>query len=118
MTKVVMLTRMVAWPALVVIITLLVVPGSVRPHVLGSDRAEHFIAYLTVGSLFANGYARPLQLLSSGVMLTICACAWEFVQLMNPGRLASPRDFIVSTIGAWIGFLAVVAFRQVRGRIK
>jgi len=51
-------------------------------------------------------------------MLTICACAWEFVQLMNPGRLASPRDFIVSTIGAWIGFLAVVAFRQVRGRIK
>jgi len=57
-------------------------------------------------------------LLWSGVMLTLFAGGLEFVQLLIPGRLASPRDFIVSTIGAWIGFLAVVAFRQVRGRIK
>jgi len=115
--KVVMLARMAAWPAVVVIVVLSVVPGSVRPHVLGNDRAEHFIAYLVAGSLFAIGYVRPLQLLSSGVMLTLCAGALEFVQLLIPGRLASPRDFIVSTIGAWIGFLTVVAVAHARGRI-
>jgi VanZ family protein len=117
-TKVVMLARMAAWPAVVVIIVLSVVPGNVRPHVLGNDRAEHFIAYLLAGSLFAVGYVRPLQLLSSGVMLTACAGALEFVQLLIPGRLASPRDFIASTIGAWIGFLAAAAIGQARGRIR
>jgi VanZ family protein len=116
-TKFVMLARMAAWPAVVGIIILSVVPGSVRPHVLGNDRAEHFIAYLVAGSLFATAYVRPVQLLSSGVMLTMCAGALEFVQLLIPGRLASPRDFIASTIGAWIGFLAVVAIGQARGRI-
>ena len=117
MTKVVVLARMAAWPAVVVIIVLSVVPGSLRPHVLGNDRAEHFIAYLIAGSLFAVGYVRPLQLISSGVMLTICAGALEFVQLLIPGRLASPRDFIASTIGVWIGFLAVVTIGQARERI-
>jgi VanZ family protein len=116
--KVVMLARMAAWPAVVAIIVLSVVPGSVRPHVLGNDRAEHFFAYLIAGSLFAIGYVRPTQLLSSGMMLTVCAGALEFVQLLIPGRLASPRDFIASTIGAWIGFLAVVAIGQARGRIR
>src|SRR4051794_7021569 len=112
-----MLARMAAWPAVVVIIILSVVPGSVRPHMLGNDRAEHFFAYLIAGSLFAIGYVRPLRWLSGGVILTICAGALELIQLLIPGRLASPRDFIVSTIGAWIGFLTVVAIGQARGRI-
>lgn len=116
-TKVVMLARMAAWPAVAGIIVLSVVPGSVRPHVLGNDRLEHFVAYLVAGILFAIGYMRPRQLLSSGVMLTICAGALEFVQLLSPGRHASPRDFIASVIGAWIGFLAVAAIGQARGCI-
>jgi VanZ family protein len=117
-TKVVMLARMAAWPAVVAIIVLSVVPGTVRPHVLGNDRVEHFVAYLIAGILFAIGYVRPTQLLSSCVMLTVCAGALEFVQLLIPGRLASPRDFIASTIGAWIGFLAVVVIGQARGHIR
>jgi VanZ family protein len=118
MTKLVMLTRIGAWPAVVAIIVLSVVPGTLRPHVLGNDRAEHFIAYLITGGLFAIGYLRPLQLLTSGVLLTVCAGALEFVQLFIPGRLASPLDFIVSTIGAWIGFMVVVAIRRARNQIK
>jgi hypothetical protein len=116
-TKVAMMARLVAWPAVAAIIVLSVVPGSVRPHVLGNDRVEHFVAYLVVGSLFAIGYVRPLQLLSSGVMLTICAGALELTQLLIPGRLASPRDFIVSVTGAWIGFLVGAAIGRARGRV-
>ena len=59
--KVVMLARMAAWPAVVVIVVLSVVPGSVRPHVLGNDRAEHFIAYLVAGSLFVRIMSVPDQ---------------------------------------------------------
>ncbi len=117
MAKVVMLIRMGAWPAVLAIIVLSVVPGNMRPHILGNDRAEHFIAYLITGSLFAIRHPRPLRLLSSAVLLTICAGSLEFVQLLIPSRLASPLDFIASTIGAWTGFLVVVATRRARGRI-
>ncbi len=116
--KVVMVTRIGAWPALAAIIVLSVVPGTMRPHVLGNDRAEHFFAYLIAGSLFASGYLRPLQLLSIGLLLTLCAGALELVQLSIPGRLASPHDFTASTIGIWIGFLIVFAIRRMRGRVS
>jgi hypothetical protein len=115
--KFAMLARIVAWPAVAAIIVLSVVPGSVRPHILGNDRVEHFVAYLVVGSLFAIGYVRPLQLLWSGVMLTVCAGALELAQLLIPGRLASPRDFIVSATGAWIGFLTGAVIGRARGRV-
>ena len=117
MTKVVMLARAGAWPALLAIIVLSVVPGTMRPHLLGNDRAEHFVAYLIAGSLFATGYLRPSQLLLSGVLLTICAGALEVVQLLIPGRLASPRDFIASAAGIWTGFLVAVAIRRMHGRL-
>lgn len=115
--KFAMLARIVAWPTVAAIIVLSVVPGSVRPHILGNDRVEHFVAYLVVGSLFAIGYVRPLQLLWSGVMLTVCAGALELAQLLIPGRLASPRDFIVSATGAWIGFLIGAVIGRARGRV-
>ncbi len=118
MTKGATLTRFGAWPALAAIIVLSVVPGTMRPHVLGNDRAEHFIAYLIVASLFAIGYLRPLQLLSSGLLLTLCAGALELAQLSIPGRLASPLDFLASTTGIWTGFLIVFAVRRIRGRVS
>ncbi len=114
MSKIMMLTRVSAWPAVLVIIVLSVVPGSMRPHVLGNDRAEHFIAYLITGSLFAIGHLRPLQLMWSGLLLTICAASLELVQLFIPGRLASSLDFAASCGGAWIGFLVILAVRRAR----
>ena len=49
------------------IIVLSVMPGNMRPHVLGNDYYEHFAAYFITGGLLAIGYLRPMQLLSSGV---------------------------------------------------
>lgn len=117
MKKLEMLARIAAWLAVLTTIVLSVVPGSMRPHVLGNDYAEHFVAYFVAGSLFAIAYQRAQQLLSSGVLLAICACSLEFVQLWIPGRTASIRDFEVSTIGAWIGLLAVVVVRLTRKRM-
>jgi VanZ family protein len=88
-----------------------------RPHVLGNDNVEHFAAYFIAGSLFATVYQRPMQLLSSGVLLAICAGSLEFVQLWIPGRTASVGGFEVSTFGAWIGLIAIVVARRARERM-
>ena len=116
MTKLVMLTRMGAGLAVLTIIVLSVVPGYMRPDVLGNDLAEHFAAYFITGSLLAVGYLRPVQLLLSGVLLAICGGSLEFVQLWIPGRTASAADFATSTIGAWIGLLVIVVVRRAHER--
>jgi hypothetical protein len=115
-TKLVMLTRMGAGLAVLTVIALSVVPGNMRPHVLGNDYYEHFAAYFIIGSLLAFGYLRLLQLLSSGVLLAICAASLEFVQLWIPGRTASAGGFATSAFGAWIGLLVIVVVRRARER--
>src|SRR6266404_5527866 len=94
------------------IIVLSVMPGKMRLHILGNDYFEHFVAYFVAGSLLAIGYLRPMQLLSSGILLAICAGSLEFVQLWIPGRTASAGDFATSTIGAWVGLLVIVVVRR------
>lgn len=116
MTKLVMVTRMGARLAVLTVIVLSVVPGNMRPHVLGNDYYEHFAAYFITGGLLAIGYLRPMQLLSSGVLLAICAALLEFVQLWIPGRTASAGGFATSAIGAWIGHLVIVVVRRAHER--
>jgi hypothetical protein len=111
-TKLVMLARRGAWLAVLAVIVLSVLPGKMRPHILGNDYFEHFIAYFTVGSLLAIGYMRPVQLLSSGVLLALCSGLLEFVQLCIPGRTASVGGFATSTIGVWTGLLVIVVVRR------
>lgn len=123
MKKLVLPARLAAWLAVLTIIILSVVPGTVRPHVLGNDSAEHFVAYFTAGGLFAIGHQlavgdqRSQRLRSSGILLATCAGFLEFIQLWIPGRTASISDFGVSTIAAWIGLLAVVLIGLTRKRI-
>ena len=112
MTKLVRFTRMGAGLTVLTIIVLSVMPGKMRLHILGNDYFEHFVAYFVAGSLLAIGYLRPMQLLSSGILLAICAGSLEFVQLWIPGRTASAGDFATSTIGAWIGLLVIVVVRR------
>jgi VanZ family protein len=115
-TKLVMLTRMGAGLAVLTIIVLSVVPGKMRPHVLGNDLCEHFAAYFITGSLLAVGYLRPMQLLSTGILLALCGGSLELAQLWIPGRTASAADFATSTIGAWIGLLVIVVVRRAHER--
>ena len=116
MGKLVTLTRMGSGLAALTIIILSLVPGKMRPHVLGNDLGEHLVAYLFMGGLLGIGYRRPMQLLSRGVLLTICAGLLEIVQLWIPGRTSSAGGFVTSTIGTWIGLLLVVAVRRAHER--
>jgi len=111
-----MFTRMGAGLAVLTIIGLSVMPGKMRPHILGNDHYEHFVAYFVAGSLLAMGYLRPIQLLSSGILLAICAGSLEFIQLWIPGRTSSAGGFASAAIGAWIGLLVMVVIRRAHER--
>jgi VanZ family protein len=110
-TKLVILSRIGAGLSALTIIVLSVVP--MRPHILGNDYCEHFIAYFVTGSLLAIGYPRPMQLLSSGVLLAVGAGSLEFVQLWIPSRTANVGGFIASAVGAGIGLLIMIVVRRV-----
>jgi VanZ family protein len=94
-----------------------VVPGKMRPDILGNKSVEHFAAYFIAGGLFAIGYLRPAQRLSSLVLFVTCAGSLEFAQLWVPGRIASASDFAAGTLGAWIGLLLIIAARRAHERM-
>jgi hypothetical protein len=102
-----------ALPAIVIVS---VIPGSLRPHLLGNDASEHFVAYFVAGALFSLGYVRPMQILSSSILLPLCAGAMEFAQIWIPGRMPSVGDFAISTLGGWTAQLVVVFIRRSRHR--
>jgi hypothetical protein len=116
MTKLVRLTRKGATLTALIIIVLSVMPGLMRPHLLGNDYCEHFIAYFVAGSLVAVGYPRPLQRLSSGVLLAIGAGTLELIQLWIPGRTSSVGGFVSAAAGAWIGVLIIVLVKWAHER--
>ncbi len=117
MKKLVMLTRMAAWLAVLTIVVLSVAPGKMRPHVLGNDLAEHCVAYFITASLFASGYQESIHLLSSGVLLATCAGLLELVQLWIPGRMANVSEFAAGMLAAWLGLLVVAVIRFARERL-
>jgi VanZ family protein len=116
MTKLVRLTRKGATLTALIIVVLSVMPGKMRPHLLGNDYCEHFIAYFVAGSLLAVGYPRPLQRLSSGVLLAIGAGSLELIQLWIPGRTSSVGGFVSAAGGAWIGVLIIVLVKWAHER--
>ena len=92
-TKLMVLTRTVAWLSALIIIVLSVVADNMRPRVMADDRCEHFAAYFIAGSLLAISYSRPRQLLSNGIVLAICAGVLEIAQSWIPGPDVERRRF-------------------------
>lgn len=117
MTKLMVLTRTVAWLSALIIIVLSVVADNMRPRVMADDRCEHFAAYFIAGSLLAISYSRPRQLLSNGIVLAICAGVLEIAQSWIPGRTSSAGDFVASTFGAWIAIVLIGVLRRARDSI-
>jgi hypothetical protein len=110
-----MLIRVGAWLAVLTIVVLSVVPGNLRPHLLGNDYFEHLAAYFVAGSLFAIGFPRPMQQLASWTLLATCAGVLELVQRSIPDRTASIGEFAIGVFGAGLGIMAILVIRQVLG---
>jgi VanZ family protein len=95
--------RVGGWLAVLAIIVLSVVPGQLRPDVMGEKHIEHLAAYFGAAALLAGGYPRRSQLILICVFLPACSGVLEIIQLWIEGRSSSLADFAVSSLGAWSG---------------
>ncbi|PKR87757.1 hypothetical protein CXZ10_18710 [Pleomorphomonas diazotrophica] len=93
---------------LVVIVVLSVLPGSARPHVLGSGNVEHLIAY--AGAAFFASSLPALRGWRVLLFLSAISLAVEGLQTLIPGRDPGLDNWIASTLGAAIGLIFARAF--------
>ena len=105
------LIRVAGWFAVLVIIVLSVMPGQLRPDVLGEKHIEHLAAYVGTAMLLATGYPGRAQLIKIGILLPLCSGILEIVQLGISGRTSSVADFVASSLGAWIGVAVIYGLR-------
>jgi hypothetical protein len=111
------LIRVAGWLAVLTIVALSVMPGQMRPDVLGEKHVEHVAAYFGTAMLLAIGYPRRSQLVLIGALLPACAGLLEIIQLGINGRTASIADFATSVLGAWIGVMVGCFFGMTRRAI-
>jgi VanZ family protein len=102
--------RVVGWLVVLAIVVLSVVPGTLRPDVLGEKHIEHLAAYLGTSILLGAGYPRRFQLILIGVLLAAGSGTLEIVQFWIPGRSSSTVDFAASSLGAWVGVATISLF--------
>ena len=108
--------RVAGWFAVVVIIVLSVMPGRLRPDVLGEKHVEHIAAYMGSAMLLATGY--PGRSLKIGILLSLCSGVLEIAQLGISGRSSSVADFAASSLGAWIGVVVCYSLRVATTRVR
>lgn len=97
--------RILAWLCVLAVITLSLVPGSLRPHTMSSGRAEHFLAYAGAGLLFGIAYHSLRERVTIWVGLAVVSCALEVLQNLIPNRSPSILDALASTSGLTFGLL-------------
>lgn len=83
------------------IVTLSLVPGTVRPHTGAPAELEHFIAYLAAGATLAIVFPRWRSRFL--ILLSAMAATLEMAQLQIPGRDPRLIGFVASAAGAATG---------------
>lgn len=102
--------RVTGWVATCAIGGLSLVPGSARPHILGTGQFEHLTAYAMTALAFCLGYLDRTARLRIGLGLSCLAATLEIAQLWVPGRVSQFSDFAAGSIGAWIIVCIVEGF--------
>ena len=110
--------RYLAWlavTAMVAVVVLSVVPGSLRPDLGLHPDLEHALAYGGVAFLAVLGQKR-LDWRAIAALLLVAAAMLELAQLLTPGRNASIADWLSGAAGTIFGALAAVAAARIAGR--
>ncbi|MDQ7019310.1 MAG: VanZ family protein [Robiginitomaculum sp.] len=110
------MVRWVFWLTLILVLALSLKPSPFSiPHLQLSDKVEHFLAYLALGTLMGFGWAihkvRPVMV--ALLILTLVGGAVEIIQ-GTPwiGRTASWLDLLADILGAFMGLMACAALHR------
>lgn len=89
-----------------VIVILSLLPGSERPHTGYSGNLEHFVAYLGTGAVTAFAFPTA-SLLRLALPFCLAAGLFEIAQIFIPGRSPGVDNWMASSLGAFVGILAM-----------
>lgn len=99
--------RIVGYAAVLLIGGLSLMPGGLRPETGAPGKFEHLLAYFVAGLLLGSSTSVTRQPWLA-LWLIPYAGALEVIQLFVPDRHSRFSDFVVSALGAMLGF--AVAF--------
>ena len=107
--------RMAAWLLLFGIAAVTLVPPDLRPSTGLPLKLERFLAFAILAGAFAMAYPRrPLLIV---FLACLGAISLELMQLLVPGRDASPIDALVKVLGAVSGTVGAVIIRGFARRL-
>jgi VanZ family protein len=95
--------RIVGYAAVLLIGGLSLMPGDLRPETGAPGKFEHLIAYLVAGILLGSSTTVTRERWQA-LWLIPYAGALELIQLFVPDRHSRFSDFVVSALGAMVGF--------------
>ncbi len=101
------LLQITSWAAVVLIAVLSLLPGELRPHIMGGGHSEHFTAYFLTASVLALTYRGWSKAILIAFFLSAYSGVLEILQLWIPGRTSQISDFLVSANGAWAASVLV-----------
>ena len=99
------LARLAAWSLVAAIAFVTLGPLRDRPSLSTDPQSERFLAYLSLGFVFAIAYPRHRAAVVVGVVG--CALGLELGQRLTPNRHGELRDATAKALGGVIGALAV-----------
>lgn len=107
------------WLTLVLVLTLSLKPSPISiPHLQISDKIEHFLAYLALGTLMGIGWPmnRARTVLLALLALMLLGASIEIIQGTHwIGRTASWLDLLADVLGAFLGLMTSTALRRLQG---
>ena len=110
------MVRWLFWLTLGLVLALSLKPSPVSiPHLQLSDKVEHFLAYLALGTLMGFGWAiqKPRTILLALLVLLIVGGGVEIIQGTHwIGCTASWLDLLADVLGAFLGLIACAALRR------
>ncbi len=103
--------KMAAWAGVAFVAWQSLVPKGWAIDISLPDTAQHFLAYLILGIIFAVS-SHPMHRVTYAVCLAALASGIELLQHFSPGREPSLLDAANSMAGAVIGLLLAAACRR------
>lgn len=100
--------RVAGFVSISALVVLSFVPGTMRPHLLGSGNAEHFLAYAGTAFFLGLGYVPR----TTAVFVSMLSAAAAFVELLQnwiPGRSPGFDNFVSSSMGALLGAAVAIS---------
>ena len=108
--------RLSSLAAVIAIWILSFLPDSAMPHVPGSDKWHHALAYFACMFFWGQWYVAPAQRLKLAIVFILMGALIEFLQGLTDYRSFEWLDMVADTVGVVLAWLVVTVQLSVQRR--